>query len=109
MTQPALLLDENIPYGLQGALRKRGWDAVHVKDIGMRGSSDPEVLEAGTRSNRIILTFNIGDFSRLDDLLRKSNRNHPGILVSVERPIGELLDRLEKFDFSQIDSTFRHL
>jgi uncharacterized protein with PIN domain len=109
MTQPALLLDENIPYGLQRALRQRGWDTVHVKDIGMRSASDPEVLEAGILSNRIILTYNIGDFSRLDDLLRKSNRKHPGILVSVERPIGELLDRLERFDFSQIDSTFRHL
>jgi hypothetical protein len=109
MTQPALLLDEKIPYGLLGALRKRGWDAVHVKDIGMRGSSDPEVLEAGIRSNRVILTYNIGDFSRLDGLLRKLNRNHPGRVVSVERPVGELLDRLERFDFSNIDSSYRHL
>ncbi len=109
MIRPSLLLDENIPYGLQKALRENGWDAVHIKDIGMRSASDPEIFEAGIRSNRIILTYNIGDFSRLDDQFRKLNRNHPGILVSVERPIGDLLDRLERFDFSQIESTFRHL
>lgn len=82
---------------------------MHVKDIGMRSASDPEVLDAGIRSNRVILTYNIGDFTRLDELLRNANRPHPGILVSVERAIGDLVDRLEHFDFSQIDSTFRHL
>ncbi len=109
MIRPPLLLDENIPYGLQGALRQRGWDAVHVKDIGMRSASDPEVLEAGIRSNRVILTYNIGDFSRLDDMLRRTNRRHPGILVSIERSIGDLVERLEAFDFSQVHSSFRHL
>jgi len=109
MTRPALLLDENIPYGLQKALRQNGWDVVHVKDIGMRSAKDPEILDAAINSNRVLLTYNIGDFARLDDLLRTNNRQHHGIIVSIERPIGDLLERLEEFDFSQIDSSFRHL
>jgi predicted nuclease of predicted toxin-antitoxin system len=109
MLRPALLLDENIQYGLTPALRQRGWDVVHVKDIGLRGAKDPEVLEAAIRAHRITLTYNIDDFSRLDDEFREAGQTHPSIIMSVERSIGELVRRLESFDFSHIESIFAHL
>ena len=109
MFRPALLLDENIQYGLVPALRQRGWDVVHVKDMGLRSVSDPEVLDAAIRAHRIVLTYNIGDFSKLDAELREAGRIHPGILMSIERPIGELVRRLESFNFSHIESIFAHL
>ena len=82
---------------------------MHIKDIGLRRAKDPEVLEAAIQTHRIVVTYNIGDFSRLDAELREAGRLHPGILMSVERPIGELVRRLEAFDFSHIESIFAHL
>ncbi|HEY3874574.1 MAG TPA: DUF5615 family PIN-like protein [Candidatus Kapabacteria bacterium] len=106
---PQLLPDANVPYGLVRALRERGRDSVHVKDIGMRGAPDRDVLNAAIHSNRIILTYNIGNAANLDDSLRKKNMTHPGILVSTERSIPDLVERLESFDFTQINSSVRHL
>ena len=106
---PALLLDENVSYPVLLALRKRAWDVVHIKDIGMRTAKDPIVFEAAVESGRVVLTSDFSDFKRLDAAFRIAGREHPGILLLPERPIGEIIRRVETFDFSQIASTIRYL
>jgi predicted nuclease of predicted toxin-antitoxin system len=70
--RPALLLDENVSYHLAHALRERGWDVLHIKDIGMRSAKDPAVLDLAVRSNRIVLTSDFADYSRLDQIYVKN-------------------------------------
>jgi hypothetical protein len=40
-----LVVDDNLSHGLAGELRARGRAAVSVKDLGLRGSSDLELLD----------------------------------------------------------------
>ena len=106
--RPKLLLDENIPIALARQLRRRGWDAVHTNEIGLKRAPDPQVLKRAVEENRILVTFNSKDFIRLDAKYRSEGSTHPGILVSPERPIGELLKRIEAFDWQHIHSMVRH-
>jgi len=108
-TRPGLLLDENISYPIARALRRRGWNIVHVKDLGMISADDPEIMETAIQSGRIVVTNNYGDYVALDESLRNQGREHPGIVLLTRRPVKDVLDRLEAFDFSQIASTVRFL
>jgi predicted nuclease of predicted toxin-antitoxin system len=107
--RPRLLLDENVSYPILRALRQRGWDVVHVKDIGMRTATDSSVLDAAVNSGRIILTSDFSDYKALDSAFRSEGQEHPGIILLPEKPIGEVLRSLEAFDFDQIHSTIRFL
>ena len=107
--RPKLLLDENIPTALAHQLRRHGWDAVHANEIGLKRAPDPQVLKRAVEENRVVVTFNSKDFIHLDANYRRERSSHPGIIVSPERPIGELLRRIEEFDWQHIHSLVRHL
>ena len=40
----SVLLDQGLPFGAAELLRKRGCDALHVREIGMRDATDREIL-----------------------------------------------------------------
>ncbi len=42
----------------------------------------------------MLLTFNVDDFARLHDDWLNHSRHHAGIVVSSQRPIGDLLRRV---------------
>ncbi len=42
MTKAKLLLDEDVHFNLASALRKRGYDAIHVQELDRKGLSDRE-------------------------------------------------------------------
>jgi predicted nuclease of predicted toxin-antitoxin system len=44
MAELTLLLDEDVRVLLADILRQRGYDAVHVLEVGRGGKSDPEQL-----------------------------------------------------------------
>jgi predicted nuclease of predicted toxin-antitoxin system len=88
-----LLLDENVQLDLAVALRNRGFDVLHVQEVDRKGRSDPEQLLLAVQQERCILTFNIKDFVPLHNSCVTSNQEHWGIILSEERPIGELLRR----------------
>ena len=52
------LLDENLPNALFRALRRRAshLDAIRIQDAGLRGASDPDVLEFAASDGRILLS-----------------------------------------------------
>jgi len=39
-----LLLDQGLPARAAGTLRDEGWDAVHVREIGMHEAEDTDIL-----------------------------------------------------------------
>ena len=78
------LLDENLSPAVAVVLRQAGLDVVHVRDRGLIGATDPEVLDAAYREDRILVTANVDDFEKL-----AGARNlHAGIVCIEE---GDLL------------------
>ncbi|MCK9365130.1 MAG: DUF5615 family PIN-like protein [Syntrophales bacterium] len=91
-----LFLDEAIHTGLSHALRQRGYDVVHAQDLKRKGKSDGEQLAFAVQEERCLVTFNVRDFVHLHNQYARENREHWGIIVSRQMPIGETLRRLLK-------------
>jgi predicted nuclease of predicted toxin-antitoxin system len=60
-----LLLDENLSPAAAVALNAGGIDACHVRDRGILGATDHEVLERAFLEDRILVTSNVDDFVKL--------------------------------------------
>jgi predicted nuclease of predicted toxin-antitoxin system len=89
-----LFLDEDVHAALAAALRKRGHDAVLALEEKRLGLSDESQLNFATQENRCLVTFNVGDFVRLHNRWIDAGREHAGIIVSKQLPVGEMLRRL---------------
>jgi len=74
-------VDEDLPRSLARRLRGAGLDAVDVRDVGLRGCTDEEVLEFAVRESRVVVTADIG----FGNILRFPLGEHAGILPVVER------------------------
>ena len=81
-------LDEDIPPEVGKILAQRSHDVVHVFDLGIRSTIDPEHLRVAARDERILVTFNRNDFRELHQLWVALNawgtldQPHAGILTS---------------------------
>jgi len=71
------LLDQNVDIAVIDLLRRSGWNVQHVRDIGLDGQPDENILAHAQREDRILLTHD-PDF--LDDRAFPPHRN-PGIIV----------------------------
>ena len=67
---------------------------MHAQELDREGKTDREQLEFSTQENRCILSFNIKDFVILHNQYVRENREHGGIIVSKQFPLGEILKRL---------------
>lgn len=59
-----LLLDANLSPEVGRRLKEEGHDAIHVADIGLLTATDPEILRAAAKEERILLTAD-SDFGAL--------------------------------------------
>jgi len=75
-------------------LRERGIDALSFYDMHQQGCADATLLAYAASQNCILLTHNIRHFVTLHRQYLAEGRSHAGILVTNERYIGQLLDRL---------------
>jgi predicted nuclease of predicted toxin-antitoxin system len=75
-----LLLDENITPAAAVALAAEGIDAWHVRDRGLEGATDHELLERAYLEDRVLVTINVGDFERLV----RERELHAGVVL-IER------------------------
>ena len=91
-----LYLDEHIWLGLARTLRERGYDAIHVYDVGRGNLDDESQLVYAAAHERAILTFNACDFEPLAAEWFLTGKTHAGIIISNQLPIGELLRRIER-------------
>jgi hypothetical protein len=86
--------DEDVYGGVAEQLRASGFDAVSTPEAGRLGESDESQLDWASKENRVLVTFNVADFARLHHAWMASARHHSGVIVSSQRPIGDLLRRL---------------
>lgn len=59
-----LLLDANLSPEVGRRLKEAEHDAIHVADIGLLTATDPEILQAAAKEERILLTAD-SDFGAL--------------------------------------------
>jgi len=97
MANIALLLDEDVRPMLAEIVRQRGYDAIHVLELGRTGKNDAEQLAYAVSRKRAILTHNIRDFRLLDRQYRQRGKEHFGILLSDQTTLRELLQRTLRF------------
>jgi predicted nuclease of predicted toxin-antitoxin system len=73
-----LLLDENLsPKVAQTLATEESVDACHIRDRGMLEASDKDVLEKAYSEDRILVTANVGDFTKL----AAARELHAGIVL----------------------------
>ena len=83
---------------IQGLLA-RGYDVHTTSEAGNLGASDVEQLQLAIELERVIYSFNIGDFARLHSQLLVAGVQHFGIVVIPDQrySIGEKIRRLADF------------
>lgn len=89
-----LYLDEDVHKRVASALRLRNFDVVSAHELGKWGLSDEEQLAFAAQAKRTLFTYNSPDYIRLHLRWRKENRQHYGIVVSDQIPLGETVRRL---------------
>jgi len=118
LTKIRLLIDEDVSKGpqLAAALRRRGFDAMAVQEVGRMGLFDDELLDYAVAEGRAFLTFNIKDFVRYAREWYEAGKEYPGIIVSAHltgRQFGELLrctlNLLNTLTAKEIRNTVRFL
>jgi predicted nuclease of predicted toxin-antitoxin system len=88
-----LYLDADVDVKLAANLRRAGYDCVSARDVG-NAALDDETLVFATNEGRVLFTHNIQDFVPIFKDWWHANRNHPGIVVSQQIPLGELQRRV---------------
>jgi hypothetical protein len=86
--------DEDIYGVIAVALRRAGIDACSTPEVGRGGQSDESQLEWAQSQGRVLFTFNVGHFVELHATRLRVGRHHAGIIVSSQRPIGDVMRRL---------------
>ena len=88
-----LLLDEMYPRTLADTLKGGDIEVVTVAELGLAGSSDMAVLEAGANDGYAVLTENVGDSVRIASERLTAGHHHCGVLIALStrfsrRPAG---------------------
>lgn len=93
----ALYTDADVTPKLAKLLRERDFDAVSAHEVGNAELGDSEHLAYAASQGRAILTYNVKDYAPLLDEYWWTGREHHGIIVSEQLPVGELLRRVLRF------------
>lgn len=75
------LVDEDLSEEIASILRAKGADAVHVRELGLSGAEDQEVLDEAARQKRCVITRNRNDFLMLTKLYFHEGRPHYGVII----------------------------
>ncbi len=96
MTLRLYLDEDSMDQDLVHALRARGVDVVTALDAGMIERADEEHLRWATAEDRVLYSFNVGDFYQLHTSFLASGVAHAGIILAPQQrfSIGEQLRRL---------------
>jgi hypothetical protein len=94
MTAIRFFTDEDVYGSVAAALRRAGMDAVSAPGTSRLGTSDESQLLWSAGQGRAVVTFNVAHFAALHAAWLRKGQHHSGIVVSQQRPIGDLLRRL---------------
>jgi predicted nuclease of predicted toxin-antitoxin system len=89
------VVDEDLPRSLARRLRACGFDAVDVRDEGLRGCADEEVFDFAVRESRAVVTADVG----FGNILRFPLGLHAGIILARfpnQVPVSELNSALTR-------------
>jgi predicted nuclease of predicted toxin-antitoxin system len=78
-----LLLDEMYSGVHAQALRAVDIDACTVIELGLAGSSDPEVFAAAVVRECTLLTENVADYARISAQHLTAGQHHTGVLIAL--------------------------
>lgn len=95
----SLYLDEDSrSNSLVHALRSRGVDVTTAREAQMLGCTDLEQLVWAIANERVLYSFNIGDFFHLHSAVLAQGKSHAGIILAQQQlySIGEQMRRLLK-------------
>jgi len=111
-----LLLDEMYSASLAESLRAAGIEAGTVRELGLAGSSDPEVFAAAVFAGCVLLTENVADFARIAAEHLTAGGHHPGMVIALSsrfsrRPAGRnrLIAAIQTLDHHQLDDRVTYL
>jgi len=71
-----ILLDQGLPRSAGSALRDEGWDVLHTGDIGLRRSTDAQILDYARGEERVIITLD----SDFHTILALTNASAPSVI-----------------------------
>lgn len=91
---PKLHLNENLSPSLAIQLRKHGIDVTSSHEENLLTEPDDRQLPFAVSQQRAIVTFNIADFIDLHNQYMTETKEHYGIILSTEVPLGVLFNRL---------------
>ncbi len=86
--------DEDVYGAIAVQLRAAGFDAVSTPDVDRLGELDESQLEWAAQEDRVFVTFNVAHFAQLHYQWMAISRHHAGVIVSRQRPIGDIIRRL---------------
>jgi predicted nuclease of predicted toxin-antitoxin system len=72
------LIDEDMPMSTAKILRTKGYEALDVRDLGLRGKSDNEIFKFAQKEKAVILTGDLG----FGNLLHFPVGSHSGIVIA---------------------------
>jgi hypothetical protein len=78
-----LLLDEMYASTHAEALRAVDVDTETVVELGLAGSSDPEIFAAAVARGCALLTENVADFTRISAEHLSTGQHHGGVLIAL--------------------------
>lgn len=87
-------LDEDVDVSIAEIICSKGFKAIATSEIGRKGESDQSQLEYAVERNLTIVTHNRIDFEELAKEYFFAGRNHPGIIISVQRPPQIIAEKL---------------
>jgi len=102
---PKFVVDEDMPKSTSRLLRDKGFEAMDVRDCGLRGKSDEDVFNFAQSEGAVILTGDLG----FGNLRKFPLGSHSGIVFAhfpneistaeLNRQISREIDNLTEDDF----------
>ncbi len=89
-----LYLDEDVHKRVAAALRLRHFDVLSAHEIDRLGADDDAQLQFAAEHGHALLTFNTTHYLHLHRAWLQEHKEHAGIIVSDQLPIGETIRRL---------------
>ena len=109
----ALYTDEDVDQELARQLRHHGFDVVSAREIGKYRLSDRAQLDYAISQQRAIFSFNVKHFVTIFEEYWNAGKDHYGIIVSEQLPLGEVLRRtlrlLDTVMAEEMQNNFKNL
>jgi predicted nuclease of predicted toxin-antitoxin system len=77
-----LLLDENIPPQVATALRQSGYDVIHLRDAGLKGCKNSDLIAFAGKTGRCLVTLD-ADFADVRYHPTGAHSGPPNFLIAA--------------------------